>query len=556
MKQPFLSLLAGAAAWTGALLLTGPAADAESWKLETKRLDARSDFSPVDYLYRATNSQYFYMQFQEKAPEGREQVRIAGQPDQEQAFKRIVKKEPAEYACKHPFRGVAKLGSHEYAFVLDAAPPKPEPKEKASKPGAGDAKSKEEAKPAAKAGLLEVLGRAMMGESEARPPVRRGRAIVYSRLYFDVNRNGDLTDDKVIEAEPGSVARSASADYANCRFPRVDLTVDADGAKVDYAFTLSVQSNAMSDDASYIYASLNAAAYREGEITLEGKKHRVAVIDFNSNGRFDDEIKLPEATRGPRDELSPVVGDVLMLDPEAQSPVYYNPYDVTSSGNRYYVSKLMNIDGRYYDVKVSPAGDQLTLTPATASLGHATSPHGSFNAVLYSDKGFVKISGAKSAPVALPEGDWKLLSYTIDRTGEPEPKPKPEEKKPAEKPKSSGLLPALVKAFSATARSTGVESVRPFAPTQVSASGTGECKPIQVRKGQTVVLPFGPPYKPVVSVDYAQGGGMVRLGLTLVGASGERCTDMMIRGGRPSNPQFTIRNPKGDVVQRGQFEYG
>jgi hypothetical protein len=44
--------------------------------------------------------------------------------------------------------------------------------------------------------------------------------------------------------------------------------------------------------------------------------------------------------------------------------------------------------------------------------------------------------------------------------------------------------------------------------------------------------------------------------MTLVGAAGERCSDMMVRGGRPSRPEFTVSNPKGEIVYRGNFEYG
>jgi len=30
----------------------------------------------------------------------------------------------------------------------------------------------------------------------------------------------------------------------------------------------------------------------------------------------------------------------------------------------------------------------------------------------------------------------------------------------------------------------------------------------------------------------------------------------MVNGGRPEQPEFTITDPKGEVVQQGRFEYG
>jgi hypothetical protein len=571
MRSDRFFLTAVVACWLAVLWAPLDAAG-ETWDLQLKRLQTRGTFSQADYVYRATNSQSFSMAFQDQSTEGPARLRMAGQEERERDFKRIVKKEP-QYVSKHPFRAVAKLGSQEFAFALDIAAPRAE--KKATKPQPKEGKTKDQAKEAAKSDLLAALSRALAGgpremaagDGAARP----GRAIAYTRLYFDANANGDLTDDKVIEAEPTPEMALSGRDYAYSQYPRVDVTIDAGGTKIDYSFTLSAQSNAMTDGTGYAHVSLSAAAYREGEITLEGKKRRVALIDFNSNGRFDDEIKIRDDVRGADGVVYPAFGDVLMLDPESiarEQNVYFNPYDVTSGGNRYYVSKLVNIDGRYYDVKVTPAGDKLTLTPAAASLGYVTNPNDGFCAVLYGEKGFVKIIGGTPggypAPVPLPEGDWKLLSYTIDPTAMPESKTRPDEKKEmpagakkgAEKPKPSPVMSALMKALTEAAGPAMTMPAGRLRLTRVSASATGECQPVQVRKGQTVALPFGPPYKPVVRVDGNMGAGQVRLGMSLIGSAGERCTDMMVGGSRPPNPQFTISDPKGEIVQRGQFEYG
>ena len=93
----------------------------------------------------------------------------------------------------------------------------------------------------------------------------------------------------------------------------------------------------------------------------------------------------------------------------------------------------------------------------------------------------------------------------------------------------------------------------------VSAQATDSYKAIKVVKGETVVLPFGPPYKPVVTADSFEDGEkheVLSLGLTLVGSAGEICDDMTVKGGRPSKPKFTITDAKGKVVEQGSFEYG
>ena len=276
--------------------------------------------------------------------------------------------------------------------------------------------------------LLEALS---VSDQDNAP--KQIKAVGFNRLYFDVNHNGDLTDDKVIEAEP-QPGRGLPVNYRQFEFPRVDLTIDVDGTPVDYAFFLRGYVNA-SRDFSYAGVQINAAAYREGDITLDGKTRHVVLIDYNSNGRFDDEIKISKNVIRSGGALYPEQGDRLLIDPNAGNAGYASPYDVTSNSYQHYVSKMVDIDGKYYNLKITPAGDKLTLDPASVPLGKITNPNGRFTAVIYGDNGFLKINGEKDTPISIPAGEWKLLSYTIDLTNVPEPG-KAAEKKEQEKEKS------------------------------------------------------------------------------------------------------------------------
>ena len=535
-------------------------ARAETCTLEIKRLESRTSFSPSDYIYRATMPQSFNAQI---GPEGKSRISFGGQEDMTASFKRIVKQEP-KYESEHPFRGVAKFGSQEYAFVLDEAIPESEKKkaeaeEKDAKAQTEDAKSdaKETKSDSALAKLKDSLLQAL-SPSDQEKTGKQIKAIVFNRLYFDFNRNGDLTDDKVIEAEqmPGRIPMSSSSIYSQFQFPRVDITIDADGTPLDYAFFLRGYVNS-SRDFSYAGIQINSAAYREGDITLDGKKRHLVLIDFNSNGRFDDEIKISDTIRRSGGQLYPQQGDMLLVDPDqAGSRGFTSPYEATSNTYQHYVSKMVDIDGSYYDLKISPAGDKLTLIPASVTLGKVTNPNDRFSAVIYGDNGFLKISGNKDTPISIPAGEWKLLSYTIDLTNAPEPS-KPAEKKEESK-KSSGLE-ALGKALESVLYGAAPSSPFGRRNSHVTAQATAKYTPIKVLEGQTVELSFGPPYKPVVTVDYIQGGNnnkQAQLGMSLTGSAGEVVSDMMVNGGRPSKPEFTIKDSKGEIVQNGSFEYG
>ena len=179
---------AGAIAVAVLVLAVAAQAAADTWTLRLKRRQSNpTSFDRESYVYWSTYPQYFQMQIGPPNSPVRYET-----PDQA-AFKRIVKKEP-KYVSKHPFRGVAKLGSQEYAFALDtSAPDRPEAKE--AKPGAKKAETE-----SALAKLTEKF-------AKAAPPTT---LVPYDRLYFDFNRNGDLTDDGVIKTEGRSAVQSFS----------------------------------------------------------------------------------------------------------------------------------------------------------------------------------------------------------------------------------------------------------------------------------------------------------------------------------------------------------
>lgn len=531
-------------------VLLGLAAElsAETCQLEMKRVDTAtrvvSRLTSVDNLFQRTYPQHFYMQIRESASTG-PVIQTEGQAE----FSEVITKEPEEYVSKHPFRGVAKLGSQQYGFVFDtAAPPKKAEDEDAKD---DDAEEEEGEK---KGGLLDVIA----GAVEPEQPSQRKVAPVerYNRLIFDLNHNGDLTDDEPIKAlgMDGRIVYPSS--YSNYSFPRQDLTIEVDGTKVDYSFTFSIYAHA-STGYQYASASLNAAAYREGKIKLGGKERRIVLVDFNSNGRFDDLFTVRDDVQTADGTIYPNYGDMLFVDPEVTPNAYRSTYDPTTSDDQYYLAKLVNLDGKFYDVTVTPAGDQLTLEPSKVPTGMVTNPNKGYRAVVYGDLGFVKIAAGESQEAPLPAGTWKLLAYTIDQTALAQPEEeKPAAEEEAKEQKEGSLLESLMGALIGGASNAAATRVQRPRTTIVCARGTKDYKPVEVREGETTLLPFGPPYRGVVSAPYRSGTDSVSLALDVVGSAGERCSNLMVGGGRPSKPTFTITNSKDEEVASGNFEYG
>jgi hypothetical protein len=293
----------------------------------------------------------------------------------------------------------------------------------------------------------------------------------------------------------------------------------------------------------YVYASLNAAAYREGEITVDGRKLRIVVTDFNSNGRFDDlsgvdnSITLSDGTAYPKQ------GDMIWVDPDPKTMVYASPYDPTSTDAQQYLSKMLNVGGQFYDMEISPSGDKLTLSASSKPVGHVSNPCKGYRAVVYSDQGMLKISGDESGKAPLPAGEWKLLSYTLDGTKAAE-----EAAETAEE-EGPSLLETLANALTNQQAAAGPR------PTLVSARARRDAPAFQVREGETTALAFGAPYKLMVEAS-PRGTGTAALSLKIVGTGGEVCNNMIVKGARPPKPTFTITGPDGKEVASGNFEYG
>jgi hypothetical protein len=161
----------------------------------------------------------------------------------------------------------------------------------------------------------------------------------------------------------------------------------------------------------------------------------------------------------------------------------------------------------------------------------------------------VRINGGKDDPAPVPAGEWKLLAYQINLTPEPEKKAEEEgEKKDGEQKTLSDALKNVL----------SNSKPKPVRPTLAAGQAPVSYKAVQVVEGETVEMPFGPPYKPVVkAIPVTQENKKVtRLSLTLVGMGGENCSNLMVDGKRPPKPEFAITDPDGKEVQTGSFEYG
>jgi hypothetical protein len=392
------------------------------------------------YILGVTGPQYFLAQSNQAAN------------PYEERFKGLVKKEPT-YEFKEPFRAVAIVDGEQFAFVLDAT------------------------------------GRTPKG---------------YDRLYVDLNRNGDLTDDKPFNTKDIEGTPTADRVAAQSTFDRVPVSLERDGVTVEHVFGLFVDYT-WTPQAWRTIVQMRSLVYREGEIVQNGRKIPLLLIDRNSNGRFDD------GASSRRDAAYSQIsdGDLLLVNPKL-----HGSQSAADASNPawHFVNKTICLEDHFYQMDVSPFGDRMKLEPSKSAVGYVNNASSVYRAVLFSDEhGVLGITGTTDRKVSLPAGKWEIASYTV--------------------------------------------GVSDNAGTVVAASFQDKPTAFEVQQDSTTELSFGPPFRAIVTASRA-ADGKVGLSLSLVGRAGERCGSLLVGGKRPPAPKFEVRSQAGDVVYSGQFEYG
>jgi hypothetical protein len=422
-----------------------------------------------------------------------------GEMSPKSTFAALVKKEPESYQCRMPVRGVFRLASRSIPFALDSTD-------------------------------LEKTG--------------------YDRLFIDANGNGDLTDDGLQtpfespkkeetsvtrveyvteEAESGDemevieeeeIEMVAPEDFTNCSFPTLSVSLSSGGAKYSYRFLVNVQSYKTDDDL-HTNVALYPAICRVGEIKLGGKTREVALFDSNCNGRFDDGlIPVQEGSGTPPTDYVWRGTDKLVFDPDPQK-LDYQVYEPMGNEDKHFVSRSLMVDGRLYDLHVTPGGDRLSLEPSDAPLGSVVMKKAHFSAVFSGPAGTINIRGKAGESCPLPAGPWRVLSYTINLSASKE-----------------------------------------WEDMTMIYGGASDGGPdLTVQKGMTTDLRFGPPLKGVMKVGHVVRQGkddehVINLEASIHGACGALIQQVMVKGKSPEAPNLTITNGKGEIVTEDAFEYG
>lgn len=146
------------------------------------------------------------------------------------------------------------------------------------------------------------------------------------------------------------------------------------------------------------------AFYRDGTVVLEGKTRRVTLVDTDFDGRFNKMFEPPG--RGSRDPNC----DVISFDCDR--------FEDRPGGGRRGIavtiplSKVINLDGRYYGVEVPEDGSTIEFRKAEPAFGMLDFGGKEVAAEFWSDAGPQEVNGVQPT-WRLPAGKYYLRSLNL-----------------------------------------------------------------------------------------------------------------------------------------------
>jgi len=358
----------------------------------------------------------------------------------------------------------------------------------------------------------------------------------YDTVYFDRDRDGDLSDEEVLEG------RVIEIPEANVWFVQFEDTISVeyslDGVVLPYELEVSLQGQDLEKlleglpegfDASAlmshagVHARFETGCFCAATVSLGGVDYRLRLGDSDCDGRFGETAYVDDEVQYVGDEFY-AQGDSFWLT---------GAEEFTWEDSILFGDHLV-VGGEVFRVGVSTTERKLTLTPLSEGLSPLELACEPERLVVHT-KGFehTVMMIEPGAAVRLPAGEYRIVSYTMLRTGEAGDR------------------------------------------WRIGAQGT-KSSPFVAAGGGAKLL-FGDPYTASASVpewyrsrlEEQEDGLEVRLDFAIRGAGAESVSQLDWIGGSPSacpmsaeddtqplEPTYTVVKKTGEQVAKASFEYG
>ncbi len=247
------------------------------------------------------------------------------------------------------------------------------------------------------------------------------------------------------------------------------------------------------------------AFYREGRVVLNGRPHRIAVIDYDLDGRYN-RVFVPSAK-----EIHKPGCDAFAIDLDGDSKFHAGK---PGASEIMPFSRMVKVNEDYYSIHVTDDGSKIEFRQAKPSFGELNVGAEKLDLRLWSDAAHQRLRGSGSK-WRVPAGKYRIISLELTEKD------------------SAGNLWAF----------------------KTDKAGQGELSQFEVLPGEATSVQIGPPFRVKTSMD--RSGPNVLIGFDLEGQAGELyAPGAKVNGKIVSEPEFKIINSAGSVVGSGRFKYG
>ena len=251
-----------------------------------------------------------------------------------------------------------------------------------------------------------------------------------------------------------------------------------------------------------------AGGYMAGEVKLDGQSYRVALVDANLNGRYDDVVSLGGEASGPN-SASDVLAVDLNQDGQFDRSFRQSPETLP-------LLPMVQVKGTYYSAKPARDGSSIRLEKVQPQMGAMDVGAADVVMMFFSDSGFHRLaeSGGKWK---VPAGRYRCVDITWFRKD----------------------------AAGATWMITDTGNV-------------GKTENLEVRPGATLAVKVGPPLVARVEAPAETAAGSeADISLVLEGQAGETYAAGVEKNGqRMPAPKVRITDEAGKVLAQGNCEFG
>ena len=256
------------------------------------------------------------------------------------------------------------------------------------------------------------------------------------------------------------------------------------------------------------WVSIYPTRYRQGQVKLDDRTYKIALVDCDYNGRYND-VFVPPARSSREPEC-----DSIGIDLNGNSKFDFDKPGVSELMPQ---SRLVKINESYYQLDIADNGEIIEFRRAKPAFGTLDLGGESVNIRLWSDAGHQQLFSSKGK-WRLPAGKYSAVELKLVET-------------------DSGGNKWLFD----TERARG-------------GAGAGKLGAFEVKPGETTSFEIGPPFQARTSME--KHGTNAVIAFYLEGRSGELYVPGAKKNGRDvPKPQFQLVSATGQTVHSGQFEF-